>query len=103
MQPELRPGPLRRDRPRRRVGARFPDYLMPISMTDSPGRRPAGVRRIVVLRAGGLGDFMFALPALEALRAAFPEAEITVVGEAWQEELLAGRDGPVDRFVALSL
>src|SRR5215212_8715711 len=73
-----------------------------MSMIQSAGHRPGRVRRIVVLRAGGLGDFVFALPALEALRATFPEADIAVVGEGWQRELLAGRPSPVDRFVALS-
>ena len=33
-----------------------------------------GVRRIVVLRATGLGDYVVAQPALAALRAAYPDA-----------------------------
>ncbi|WP_022882865.1 glycosyltransferase family 9 protein [Gryllotalpicola ginsengisoli] len=37
------------------------------------------VRRIAVLRGGGLGDVLFAVPALFALHAAYPEAEITVL------------------------
>ena len=38
------------------------------------------VRKIAVLRVGGLGDLIFTLPALEALRAAYSEAEITMLG-----------------------
>lgn len=33
------------------------------------------VRRIAVLRGGGLGDLLFVIPALEALDAAYPRAE----------------------------
>lgn len=57
------------------------------------------VRQIAVLRANGLGDFVFALPALASLRAAYPAAEIVLLGREWHRELLAGRPGPVDRVV----
>lgn len=38
------------------------------------------VRRIVVLRGGGLGDLMFTLPALTALHETYPQARIEVLG-----------------------
>ena len=45
------------------------------------------------MRAGGLGDFIFTLPALQALRAAYPEAQITLLGGPLQTELLCvGRE-----------
>lgn len=56
-----------------------------------------GARRIAVLRANGIGDFVFALPALDALRAAHPSAEIVLLGLPWHERFLAGRPGPIDR------
>lgn len=59
------------------------------------------VRRIAVLRANGIGDFVFALPALEALRTAYPDAEITLLGLPLHVELLAGRPGPVDRVLVV--
>ena len=64
-----------------------------------PGDLLADVGRIAVLRANRLGDFLFALPALEALRAAYPGAEIVLLGTDWHAGLLTGRPGPVDRVV----
>jgi ADP-heptose:LPS heptosyltransferase len=52
------------------------------------------VRRIALLRGGGLGDLMFALPAAEALAAAYPDAEITLLGMPLHAALLQGRPSP---------
>ena len=54
---------------------------------------------MAVLRANGLGDLVFALPALEALAAAYPDAEIVLLATAWHRALLEARPGPVDRVV----
>ena len=59
------------------------------------------VRKIAVLRANQIGDFLFTLPALAALRAAYPGAEIVLLGRAWHAAFLAGRPGPVDRVVVV--
>src|SRR4051794_32912295 len=59
------------------------------------------VRKIAVLRASGIGDFVFTLPALEAIRATYGGAEIVLLGKAWHRDLLAGRPGPVDRVVVV--
>lgn len=61
----------------------------------------SGIRRIAVLRGGGLGDLMFAMPAVEALAAAYPEAEITLLGTPLHAALLDGFPGPVDRVEVL--
>lgn len=48
--------------------------------SDDTREIAASARRIVVLRANGIGDLVMALPAIESLRAAFPAAEITLLG-----------------------
>ena len=55
--------------------------------------------KIAVLRANGLGDLVFSLPALEALRARHPGAEIVLLGTRAAAELLGSRPSPVDRVV----
>jgi len=62
---------------------------------------PATVRRVAVLRANGVGDFVLGLPALEALRAAYPAARITYLGLPWHVDLLSGRPGPWDEVDAV--
>lgn len=61
----------------------------------------SGVEKIAVLRAGGIGDLIFALPALESLRAAYPDAEVTLLGTTQHAALLDGRPSPVDRVIAV--
>lgn len=60
-----------------------------------------GVKKIAVLRANALGDYIFAQPALYALRSAYPRAEIVLLGKPWHMEYVTGRPGPVDRVVAV--
>ncbi|WP_341718629.1 glycosyltransferase family 9 protein [Micromonospora sp. FIMYZ51] len=69
-------------------------------LTPAVGRVP-DVARIAVLRANALGDFIFVLPALEALRAAYPAAEIVLLGAPWHAALWRDRPGPVDRVLVV--
>lgn len=68
-----------------------------------PGRhaRLADVHRIAVLRPNAVGDFVFALPALHALRQAYPAAELLLLGRPWHAAFLADRPGPVDRVLVV--
>ncbi len=59
------------------------------------------VSRIVVLRGGGLGDLIFAIPAMAALKSAYPAATITLLGTPIHKALLAALKSPVDEVVVL--
>jgi ADP-heptose:LPS heptosyltransferase len=58
-----------------------------------------GVKKIAVLRANALGDFIVALPALESLHAAYPDSELIYLGKNWHSDFLQNRPGPVDRVI----
>lgn len=57
------------------------------------------IKKIAVLRANALGDFIFILPALQALKDTFPGVEIVLLGKKWHHEYLANRPSNVDRVV----
>ena len=50
-----------------------------------PRRRPGTARRICIFRPAALGDLLVAIPAMYAIRRAYPFARITLV--TWPEEL----------------
>jgi ADP-heptose:LPS heptosyltransferase len=70
-------------------------------MTRASDGTLTDVQKILVLRPNAVGDFVFALPALHALRYTYPTAEIWFIGQKWHAEFLNGRPGPIDRVVVI--
>lgn len=49
----------------------------------------------------GLGDLIFIFPALAALRATYPRAEIALLALDWHAAFLDQRPSPVDRVIVV--
>lgn len=89
---------------RERPGAlSFTATLQSVQPEQGEIGREADVKKIAVLRCNAIGDFIFSLPALNALRFTYPEAEIVLLGLDWHAEFLRGRSGPVDRVEVVPL
>ena len=54
---------------------------------------------IAIFRAIKLGDLMVAIPALRALRMAFPRAKITLISLPWAKEFVARFPMYIDEFI----
>lgn len=61
------------------------------------------IRKIAVLRATALGDYVTATPALSALRKAYPNAEIVYLGRPWHKKFIEERPSPVDRAIVIPI
>src|SRR5207248_9490209 len=89
--PSCRQAPITRSsRQRFRTAASTRRGRCPSCRTAMAVAPEPGVERIAVLRASALGDFIFCLPALDALRAAYPRAEIVLLALAWHAAFLSG-------------
>ncbi len=65
------------------------------------GERVPTMKKIAVLRVNALGDFIFSLPAIQAIRIAYPHAEITLLGKDWHKEFLDKRPSPINKVIVV--
>jgi ADP-heptose:LPS heptosyltransferase len=59
------------------------------------------VRKIAILRANALGDFIVTLPAIHAIRNVYPEAELVLLGRPWHKYFLEGNRTPINRVIVI--
>lgn len=59
------------------------------------------IKRVAILRANAVGDFIVTLPAIQALRAQFPEAELVLLGRPWHQQFLIPGRTPIDRVIVV--
>ena len=67
-------------------------FETPIRVGNPPALKPAGERRLLVLKLDHLGDFTIGLPAMRALREAFKDDHITLICGSWAQSLALQAD-----------
>lgn len=55
------------------------------------------IKKIAILRANALGDFLVTLPAIEAIHKKYGDAEIVLLGSPWHKKFLIPGRSSVDR------
>lgn len=63
--------------------------------------RIRGVKKIVILRALALGDVLFAIPAIHAIRRTYPQAEITYLSREWLKDFISSHLPQLNRVISL--
>ena len=61
------------------------------------------IKKIAILRANALGDFIVTLPALFALKHTYPAAELVLLAKPWHNEFLTKGRSPIDRVIVVPI
>jgi ADP-heptose:LPS heptosyltransferase len=61
---------------------------------------PSETKKIIIFRALQLGDMLCSIPAIRALRSAYPDAEITLTGLPWAKSLTERFGQYFDNFIS---
>lgn len=61
------------------------------------------VKKIAILRANALGDLLVVLPAVNALRQTYRDAEIVLLGTPWHAAFLANKRTDIDRVIVVPI
>lgn len=69
-------------------------------MASSNPFQKESIQKIAIFRALQLGDMLCAIPAVRAIRKAYPEASITLIGLPWQTNLVQRFPMYFDQFIA---
>lgn len=69
-------------------------------MTHSPTVIPENLETIAVFRALQLGDLLCSIPAVRALRRAYPRTHIALIGLPWVQALVDRFDHYFDEFIS---
>ena len=59
------------------------------------------IKKIAILRANALGDFIVTLPAITAIRNKFPLAELILLGKPWHKKFLIPGRSPINRVIVI--
>ncbi|NLG73945.1 MAG: glycosyltransferase family 9 protein [Chloroflexi bacterium] len=84
-----------------RMPQAFPLQAAARPLLVKPDPLEPGIRSVAVLAGAGIGEFLSVLPALQSLRSAYPQVEMTLLGTHWQAGFLAGRPSPIDRVLVV--
>lgn len=59
------------------------------------------IKKIAILRANAVGDFIVTLPAIDAIRKKYPHAELVLLGKPWHKSFLIPGRTPIDRVITV--